>query len=90
MLQIARKRRRFGYRRIGVMLERVDMGMNQKNLYRITCNEGLSGRRRRGRKRAGGSRTPIPVTLRPKQRWSLGFLFHLRGLPEAPNFGSER
>jgi len=31
-------------------------------------------RRRRGRKRARGSRTPMPVPLRPNQRWSLDFL----------------
>jgi len=31
-------------------------------------------RRRRGRKRARGSRTPTPVPLRPNQRWSLDFL----------------
>ena len=31
-------------------------------------------RRRRGRKRARGSRTPMPVPLRPNQRWKLDFL----------------
>lgn len=35
MNKIAEKRRRFGYRRIGVMLERVGMVMNEKKLYRI-------------------------------------------------------
>ena len=78
---IAEKRRRFGYRRIGVMLERVGMVMNEKKLYpladrrlpsiavrRIYREEGLSVRRRRGRKRARGSRTPMPVSLRPNQR----------------------
>ena len=34
----------------------------------------LSVRRRRGRKRARGSRTPMPVPLRPNQRWSSDFL----------------
>jgi len=34
MHKIAKKRRRFGYRRIGVMLERVGMVMNEKKLYR--------------------------------------------------------
>jgi hypothetical protein len=29
---------------------------------------------KRGRKRARGSRTPMPVPLRPNQRWSLDFL----------------
>ena len=74
MNKIAEKRRRFGYRRIGVMLERKGMIMNDKKLYRIYREEGLSVRRRRGRKRARGSRTPMPVPLRPNQRWSLDFL----------------
>ena len=72
MNKIAEKRRRFGYRRIGVMLERKGMVMNEKKLYRIYREEGLSVRRRRGRKRARGSRTPMPVPLRPNQRPSRG------------------
>ena len=72
MNKIAEKRRRFGYRRIGVMLERVGMVMNEKKLYRIYREEGLSVRRRRGRKRARGSRTPMPVPRRPNQRPSRG------------------
>ena len=74
MHKIAEKRRRFGYRRVGIMLERKGMIMNEKKLYRIYREEGLSVRRRRGRKRARGSRTPMPVPLRPNQRWSLDFL----------------
>lgn len=35
MQDIAGKRRRFGYRRIGVLLERKGMIMNHKKLYRI-------------------------------------------------------
>jgi putative transposase len=61
-------------RRIGVMLERVGMVMNEKKVYRISREEGLSVRRRRGRKRARGSRTLMPVALRPNQHWSLDFL----------------
>jgi len=74
MHKIAEKRRRFGYRRVGILLERVGMVMNEKKLYRIYREEGLSVRRRRGRKRARGSRTPMPVPLRRNQRWSLDFL----------------
>ena len=48
MNKIAENRRRFGYRRIGVMLERKGMVMNEKKLYRIYREEGLSIRRRRG------------------------------------------
>jgi putative transposase len=74
MKEIAAKRRRFGYRRIGVMLEREGHVMNHKKLYRIYKEEGLAVRRRRGRKRARGSRTPMPEALRPNQRWSMDFL----------------
>ena len=35
MKRIARNRRRFGYRRIGVMLEREGYVMNHKKLYRL-------------------------------------------------------
>ena len=58
MQEIAGKRRRFGYRRIGVLLERKGMIMNHKKLYRIYREEGLSVKRRRGRKRARGTRAP--------------------------------
>ena len=74
MHKIAEKRRRFGYQRVGIKLERKGMIMNEKKLYRIYREEGLSVRRRRGRKRARVSRTPMPVPLRPNQRWSLDFL----------------
>ena len=74
MKDVAGKRRRFGYRRIGVMLERQGMIMNHKKLYRLYREEGLSVRRRRGRKRARGSRTPMPVPLTPGARWSMDFV----------------
>jgi putative transposase len=74
MREIAGKRRRFGYRRIGVLLEREGMTMNHKKLYRLYREEGLAVKRRRGRKRARGTRTPMPEAARPNARWSLDFL----------------
>ena len=74
MKKIANKRRRFGYRRIEIMLEREGYAMNHKKLYRLDTEEKLGVRRRRGRKRARGSRTPMPETLRPGEGWSLDFL----------------
>jgi putative transposase len=74
MKDIADVRRRFGYRRIGVLLERKGMIMNHKKLYRLYCEEGLSVKRRRGRKRARGSRSPMPQAAHPNARWSLDFL----------------
>lgn len=44
------------------------MIMNHKKLYRLYTEEKLGVRRRRGRKRARGSRTLMPVALRPGER----------------------
>lgn len=46
---LAVERRRFGYRRLGLLLEREGLRMNQKKLFRLYKDEGLSVRRRRGR-----------------------------------------
>lgn len=72
--QLAGERRRFGYRRLGVMLEREGIAMNEKKLFRLYSEEGLSVRRRRGRKRAAGTRAPMAVPQAPNQRWSLDFV----------------
>lgn len=48
MRKLAEKRRRFGYRRIGILLERKGIAMNHKKLYRLYREESLSVRRRRG------------------------------------------
>ena len=74
MKAVAAQRRRFGYRRTGVMLERKGMIMIHKKLYRFDTEEKLGVRRRRGRKRARGSRPPMPQALRPGELWSLDFL----------------
>ena len=46
---VAKERRRFGYRRIQVMLERKGIFMNHKKLRRIYAEEKLQVRRRGGR-----------------------------------------
>ena len=71
---LAGKRRRFGYRRLGILLEREGFHANHKKIYRIYTEEGLSVKRRRGRKRAVGTRAPILVPTGPNQRWSLDFV----------------
>jgi hypothetical protein len=48
--------------------------INHKKLYRLYCEEGLAFRRRPGRKRARGSRSPMPQALCPNQRWSMDFV----------------
>lgn len=72
--RISKERRRFGYRRINVMLQREGIHMNHKKLRRIYTEEKLQVRRRGGRKRALGARRPMEVPDGPNQRWSLDFV----------------
>ena len=71
---LAGERRRFGYRRLGILLAREGMVMNHKKLLRLYREEGLGVRRRRGRKRATGTRAPMAIPQGPNQRWSLDFV----------------
>lgn len=48
--------------------------MNHKKLRRIYKEEGLAVKRRRGRKRATGTREPMPEPTGPGVRWSLDFV----------------
>lgn len=72
--RVAGERRRFGYRRINVMLQREGIHVNHKKLRRIYAEEKLQVRRRGGRKRALGTRRPMEVPNGPGQRWSLDFV----------------
>ena len=79
MREIAAERRRFGCRRIGLMLEREGIMVNGKKLRRLYKEAGLAVRRRRGRKRATGTREPMPMPAAPRERWSLDFLADVFG-----------
>ncbi len=71
---LAAIRRRFGYRRLGWLLEREGAKVNLKKVYRLYREEGLAVKRRRGRRRAIGTRALIVVLRDPNQRWSLDFV----------------
>jgi putative transposase len=70
---LAGERRRFGYRRLGILLAREGITRNHKKLYQLYREEGLTVRRRRGRKRVTGMRAPSPLPQAANQRWSLDF-----------------
>jgi putative transposase len=71
---VAAERRRFGYRRIHLMLQRQGIVMNQKKLRRLYAEERLQVKRRGGRKRALGTRRPMSIPNAPDHRWSLDFV----------------
>jgi putative transposase len=71
----AHEPRRFGYRRLHLLLGREGMRLNRKKVYRLYKEERLTVRKRGGRKRALGTRTPLAIPKRINQRWSLDFVF---------------
>ena len=72
--ELAAIRRRFGYRRLLVLMRREGLVMNHKKFRRLYREERLQVRRRGGRKRALGTRAPLAIPQGANQRWSLDFL----------------
>jgi putative transposase len=72
--ELASERRRFGYRRLFLMLRREGVMLNRKKLYRLYREERLTVRKRGGRKRALGTRAPMAIPQGRNQRWSLDFV----------------
>jgi putative transposase len=72
--ELASERRRFGYRRLHVLLRREGVAVNHKKLRRLYREEKLQVRRRGGRKRALGTRAPLAIPQGANQRWSLDFV----------------
>ncbi len=72
--ELAAVRRRFGYRRLQLLLRREGTVVNHKKLRRLYREERLQVRRRGGRKRALGTRAPLALPQGPNDRWSLDFV----------------
>ena len=71
---LAHERRRFGYRRLHILLKRAGIEVNHKRVFRLYREERLTVRRRGGRKRAIGTRAPMAIPQGPGQRWSIDFV----------------
>jgi putative transposase len=72
--ELATERRRFGYRRLFVLLRREGEASGKNRIYRLYREEGLTVRKRRSRRRAIGTRAPILMEHRANARWSLDFV----------------
>jgi putative transposase len=71
--ELAEDRRRFGYRRLQVLLVREGWRVNHKRVYRLYVEEKLGLRRKRGRKRSS-VRQPLAKTRAANQAWSVDFM----------------
>jgi transposase InsO family protein len=71
---LANQRRRFGYRRLFILLREQGEPSGVNRIYRLYREEGLTVRKRKARRRAVGTRTPILVEAKVNARWSLDFV----------------
>ena len=74
ILELARERPRYGYRRIHVLLTREGHPGNRKRVYRMYREEQLAVRRRRRKRVAAAPREALPVPSRLNVRWSMDFM----------------
>jgi len=72
--ELAAERRRFGYRRLFILLRQEGEQSGRNRIYRLYREEGLTVRKRRARRRAVGARAPIAVEAKANARWSLDFV----------------
>jgi len=71
--RLAAERRRFGYRRLTVLLRREGWPVNPKRVYRMYREEGLAVRRRKRKHLKAGTRTPLRMPTGPDQVWTMDF-----------------
>jgi putative transposase len=71
---LANQRRRFGYRRLFILLREQGEPSGINRIYRLYREEGLIVRKRKARRKAIGTRTPILIEARVNARWSLDFV----------------
>lgn len=75
LIELAGERRRFGYRRLHILLEREGFEANHKRVHRLYRKAGLAVRRRRKRDRVAVERKPLQIPPGPNHTWSMDFVF---------------
>jgi putative transposase len=72
--ELAMARPRYGYRRLHILLRREGWQVNAKRVWRLYCEEQLTVRVKRRKKRTAESRLPPRDAERPNEQWSLDFM----------------
>jgi len=73
LVELAREKPRFGYRRLHVLLRRSGEQVNHKRLHRIYCEAGLRIRRKK-RKHCVREGKPLVARTAANQEWALDFV----------------
>jgi putative transposase len=71
--ELAGERRRFGYRRLTILLRREGWAVNHKQVYRIYRAEGLAVRPRKRKRLKAAARTPLTLPARADEVWTMDF-----------------
>ena len=71
---LAGQKRRYGYRRLHVLLCREGWVINWKRTYRVYCEAGLTVRRRKRKRIVGIERQPKVIAVAPNISWSMDFV----------------
>lgn len=74
LCELANERRRFGCRRLFVLLRREGEPSEINRIYRLYSEKELTVRKRKARRKALTTRAPILVEARANARWSLDFV----------------
>jgi putative transposase len=73
--ELAEERRRWGYRRLHVLLQREGWTVNSKRVYRIYVEQKLMVRRRKRRRRiCAQARVLLAAPMRANETWTMDFL----------------
>lgn len=75
LVELAQERRRFGYRRLYILLRRAGVQVNHKRIYRLYRSAGLMVKRRRHRHGVAIERERLSLPSAPNQVWSMDFVF---------------
>lgn len=71
---LAAEKRRYGYRRLHVLLRREGHLVNRKRTYRLYRAAGLAVKRRKRKRYALGERRPLPKPIAANISWSMDFV----------------
>jgi putative transposase len=72
--ELAETRRRYGYRRLTVLLQREGWAVNHKRVYELYRRENLAVRTKKRKKRASHVRVVPATPTGPDQRWCMDFV----------------
>jgi putative transposase len=74
LTEMAYKNKRYGYRRILVLMRREGIVINHKKVYRLYVEQNLQVRRKKKRRIAQGRGKEIKPPDRVRERWSMDFV----------------